>query len=76
MEMQIIFMGQNEEATVRAIYMVGEVAITGFTPDENKESSNASKADPLKGLHIPPSKELCDLVMTFLPGRSESVSTR
>jgi len=64
-----------EEATVRAIFTVGELAIVGFSPDEDadpkttnyKKKSQATVANPLRGLNVKPSSRLVDLVLTFLP---------
>jgi condensin-2 complex subunit D3 len=67
----------EHEATIRAIYMVGEVSIIGFTPDESDSNGtkqrntnlDATMSNPLHGLNIPPSTELLDLIMAFLPGQ-------
>lgn len=69
----------DHQATIRAIYMVGEISVQGFTNDESdskktrkgshQESRDASKSNPLQGINIPPRKELLDLIMAFLPGQ-------
>ena len=64
-----------QETTVRAIFTVGELAIVGFSPDEdaesktgkNKKKSSATEASPLRGMKAKPSRRLVDLVLTFLP---------
>ena len=63
-----------EEAMVRAIFTVGELAIVGFSPDEDADNktgkskkSGATESSPLRGMNVKPSRQLVDLVLTFLP---------
>ena len=65
----------EEEAVVRAIFTTGELAVLGFSPDDDdagkrgqqKKNGSATQSDPLRGLKIQPNKQLVDLVLTFLP---------
>jgi len=73
MEATVTDSGIPEVSAVRAIFMVGELSVVGFSPDEDDNITNTNKvsgateSNPLRGLNVKPSKQLVDLILTFLP---------
>jgi condensin-2 complex subunit D3 len=79
-------MTNTEEATLlRAIFTVGEVSMVGFNPtddedggsnrhDDDKSDNRCDLSKNVRGLHVKPSRQLVEVVQTFLatlmPGSS------
>ena len=61
----------NVPQLARAIFTVGELSLVGFSPSDDEKDARklnqATKDDPLRGLHEKPSSVLVDIVGAFLP---------
>lgn len=62
------------DRAVRALFLVGELNMVGFRPDDDEKNERVYDVDVLRGMHVPPPFKLRELVQTLLsptlPGSS------
>jgi condensin-2 complex subunit D3 len=63
----INFASGLHESLVRALYLVGELAMVGFRTDEGGSLKEKDVSDPIIGLALKPSEQLLNFIKVFLP---------
>lgn len=75
-ELTECFQHEFNDRAVSALFLVGELNMIGFRPDDDeKATTHSDETDVLRGMHVPPPRNLQELVQTLLPSTLPNSST-
>ena len=66
---------EMSDRAIRALFLVGELNMVGFRPDDDENSPRINDTDVLRGVHEQPPQKLQELVQTLLPPTLPGSST-